>query len=415
MKIRFVTIIFLLSAIFGAQNSGLMAQNISGTWTGLLDTGMGKLHIVFHFQKDASGNDVCTMDVPEQSVKGLHTTLPFISEDSVSVSVPMLAMTYQGRLSGDNVIYGTFRQSGMSFTMNMKQEKPEYNRPQNPTEPYPYKTEEVAFSNEEAGAVLSGTLSYPVGYKEGDKVPVVLMVNGSGPENRDSEIYEHKPFLVIADYLARNGIATLRYDDRAVGKSTGKSVTFTTEEAAQDAGKGIEYLRQRKEFSSVGILGHSEGANIAFMLGAKKLVDFAVCMAGVGVKGDEAIYAQAKKITELSGQTYPLTMEQFRSIGQQNPWMNYFFNYDPASDIQNTVCPVFALNGDKDLQVLPDLNLKAIEKNLPENRRSMTRLYPGLNHLFQHCETGHPNEYVNIEETVSPEVLKDIADWINSL
>lgn len=396
--------------------SNASAQNISGTWTGLLDAGIQKLHIVFNINKDKDGKGICTMDSPDQSAKGIPAKLIYLSADSVSIKVEAAVIQYDGKLEGDS-IKGVFTQMGHRFALNLKQETIKYNRPQNPVKPYPYVTEEVKFFNNPADATLRGTLTYPVGYKKGDKVPVVIMVTGSGPENRDEEIYEHKPFLVIADYLARNGIASLRYDDRGVGGSTSKQMAMNTKEVADDARYGINYLRGLKRFSKVGLLGHSEGGTVAFMLGAEDAVDFAVSMAGPGIDGVELLYSQSKIITELSGQPFAMTKEMYIDYikNMKNPWMDYFLEYDPVQDIKNTTCPVLAINGDKDTQVIASLNLENIKKNLPSNKKTVTKLYPGLNHLFQPCTTGLPTEYINIETTISEEVLRDIANWINSL
>ena len=246
----------------------------------------------------------------------------------------------------------------------------------------------------------------------------MLMVTGSGLENRDEEVFDHKPFLVIADYLARNGIATLRYDDRSFGESKGGDVkNATTKDFARDAEAGIAYLKSTKKFGKVGVLGHSEGGSIAFMLGAKDKVDFIISMAGIGVKGDTVLTAQTNKAMELAGQTKRLTTLQYRvnTMFQKSPWLNYFIDYDPAADIAATKCPVMAINGDKDIQVISSLDLPRIKKNLHENKYNFIREYPSLNHLFQHCTTGTPSEYRSIEETISPEVLSDMAKWINSL
>ena len=394
----------------------LHAQNISGTWTGLLDAKVMKLHIVFHFQKDNQGKDVCFMDSPDQSAKGIPTSLLYISSDSVSVSVPAASLSFTGKRN-DKEISGTFTQMGQRLPLLLKEGAIQHQRPQHPKSPFPYTTEEVTFDNQSANVTLAGTLTYPIGYHPGQKVPIVLMVTGSGPENRDSEIYDHKPFFVIADYLAKNGIATLRYDDRAVGKSTGTRPTTTTLEVADDAQAGIKYLRQLDKFTQVGILGHSEGASVAFILGAKKSIDFAISMAGIGVNGGDVLYEQAKSIVELSGQKYPMTKEQLLNTikAQHNPWLDYFVNYDPLHDIQQTTCPVFALNGDKDLQVIAKQNFAPIKKHIQNNPKSKAKIYPALNHLFQECTTGLPTEYTGIEQTISPIVLKDIAEWIKSV
>lgn len=393
--------------------AGAFAQKpIEGDWMGKLNLGPQSLTIVLHVNCDAQGKAECTLDSPDQGAKGIAVETDYCSSDSVSVSLASLALSFQGKLKGDEIV-GTFTQ-GQSFPLVLKRGEEKLNRPQNPVAPYPYKTEEVAFKNVADGATLVGTLSYPIGYKKG-RTPVVLMVTGSGQENRDEEIFDHKPFLVIADYLARHGVATLRYDDRGFGKSTGGDVEHaTTLDFMRDAASGIDFLRASKQFSRVGILGHSEGGSIAFMLGAKGKVDFVISMAGVGVKGDTALTAQANKILELTGQSMRYSTHQYRmnAIIKRSPWLNFFIDYDPSADISKTLCPVMAINGSRDIQVISSLNLAGIKAHLRPNPKNIIKEYPSLNHLFQHCKTGNVSEYRMIEETISPEVLEDIVRFI---
>ena len=379
---------------------------------GKLNLGPQSLTIVLHVNCNAQGKVECTLDSPDQGVKGIAVETDYCSSDSISVSLASLALSYQGKLKGDEIV-GTFIQ-GQSFPLILKRGEEKLNRPQNPVTPYPYKTEEVAFKNVADGATLVGILSYPVGYKKG-KTPVVLMVTGSGQENRDEEIFDHKPFLVIADYLARHGVATLRYDDRGFGKSTGGDVEHaTTLDFMRDAASGVDFLRTSKQFGKVGILGHSEGGSIAFMLGAKGKIDFVISMAGIGVKGDTALTAQANKILELTGQSMRFSTHQYRmnAIIERSPWLNFFIDYDPSEDISKTLCPVMAINGSRDVQVIPSLNLMGIKAHLKPNSKNIIKEYPSLNHLFQHCKTGNVLEYRMIEETISPEVLEDIVRFI---
>lgn len=393
--------------------AGAFAQKpIEGDWMGKLNLGPQSLTIVLHVNCNAQGKVECTLDSPDQGVKGIAVETDYCSSDSISVSLASLALSFQGKLKGDEIV-GTFIQ-GQSFPLILKRGEEKLNRPQNPVAPYPYKTEEVAFKNVADGATLVGTLSYPVGYKKG-KTPVVLMVTGSGQENRDEEIFDHKPFLVIADYLARHGVATLRYDDRGFGKSTGGDVEHaTTLDFMRDAASGVDFLRTSKQFGKVGILGHSEGGSIAFMLGAKGKVDFVISMAGIGVKGDTALTAQANKILELTGQSMRFSTHQYRmnAIIERSPWLNFFIDYDPSGDISKTLCPVMAINGSRDVQVIPSLNLMGIKAHLKPNSKNIIKEYPSLNHLFQHCKTGNVLEYRMIEETISPEVLEDIVRFI---
>ncbi|WP_455098971.1 alpha/beta hydrolase family protein [Prevotella histicola] len=393
--------------------AGAFAQKpIEGDWMGKLSLGSQSLTIVLHVNCNVQGKVECTLDSPDQGAKGIAVETDYCSSDSISVSLASLALSFQGKLKGDEIV-GTFTQ-GLSFSLILKRGEEKLNRPQNPVAPYPYKTEEVAFKNVADGATLVGTLSYPIGYKKG-QTPVVLMVTGSGQENRDEEIFDHKPFLVIADYLARHGVATLRYDDRGFGKSTGGDVEHaTTLDFMRDAASGVDFLRTSKQFGKVGILGHSEGGSIAFMLGAKGKVDFVISMAGIGVKGDTALTAQANKIFELTGQSMRFSTHQYRmnAIIKRSPWLNFFIDYDPSADISKTLCPVMAINGSRDVQVISSLNLAGIKAHLKPNPKNIIKEYPSLNHLFQHCKTGNVLEYRMIEETISPEVLEDIVRFI---
>ena len=392
--------------------------DLIGSWTGKMEFGDAKLTVVFHL-KEANGRVNVTMDSPDQSVNGMPCTKDFLSYDSLAVSIRSIGATYSGRLK-DGKIVGTFKQIGMSFPLVLTKGVEVLNRPQNPQPPFPYETEEVTFRNEHDNATLAGTLMLPVGYnpKSKKKPLVVLFVSGSGQENRDEEIYDHKPFLVIADYLARHGIASLRYDDRATGASKGGDLrNATSEDFARDAAAGLEYLRSRNAFSKVGIIGHSEGGLIGFLLGAQGKTDFLVSLAGPGVKGDTILAYQQNRMQAEMGKPDTVTIEQIRKIPQVQRirWYQWFVDYDPSANIAATRCPVFALNGDRDCQVISSLNLTAIERLLPKSKHNLTKEYPGLNHLFQHSTTGQPTEYRQIEETISPEVLSDIAEWINKL
>ena len=388
-----------------------------GSWSGKLKVGAMSLTLVLHLEQ-ADGYVTVTLDSPDQGAKGLSAAKEYLSDDSLAIKLDYIGMSYRARLK-DGKLDGTFSQGGFSTPLVLTRGVAEVKRPQCPKPPYPYQTEEVTFRNEADGATLSGTLTWPVGYDKAKQKPlVVLMVSGSGQQNRDEELFNHKPFFVIADYLARQGIATLRYDDRATGKSIGGEVkNATTKDFMHDAAAGIDYLRNKKAFKKIGLLGHSEGGAIAFMLGAQKKIDFIVSLAGPGVKGDTLLAAQSNRILSLAGQPANMTVEKYRSqqAVQQLPWLQWFIDYDPSEDIRQTRCPVFALNGDSDTQVLASQNLEAIRRLLPPSKQNLVKNYPGLNHLFQHCTTGLPTEYGEIEETISPEVLSDIAQWLGHL
>lgn len=394
------------------------ATSLIGSWNGKLKVGTNALTLVFHFEQ-ADGYVACSFDSPDQGAKGLGVYKEFLSEDSVALKMPNIGATFRAKLVNGKLT-GTFSQMGMSFPLTLEKGAYKPNRPQTPAAPYPYKTEEVTFSNTADNVTLAGTLTYPAGYDTAKKAPVVIMVTGSGLQNRDEELFEHKPFLVIADHLARHGIASLRYDDRGFGASTGGNRTpneATTPDYTRDAQAGIDFLCSLDKFSSIGVIGHSEGGNIAFILGGGRKVDFVISMAGVGTKADIALTAQYNSIVTQQGQGMPISVEQYRANVKSlnSGWMNWFIDYDPTADIAATTCPVLAINGDKDCQVISSLNLVAIEKALPANSRTVIKEYPSLNHLFQHCTSGLPVEYSTIEETIAPEVLSDIAEWINNL
>ena len=416
-KTLFVTTLLTLATLLG-QAQVQPGSALLGSWTGKLNAMDQKLTLVLHLQQ--AGDSVkATLDSPDQSAKGIPCTAEYLTDDSVAVKVDIIYATYRARLK-DGKLDGTFTQMGMPFPLVMDKGEEELRRPQTPAPPYPYRTEEVTFRNATDSATLAGTLTYPQGYEamKPGKVPVVLLVTGSGQQNRDEEIFDHKPFLVMADYLARHGIASLRYDDRATGASVGGEVKLaTTADFMRDAAAGIDYLRSLKAFGKVGCLGHSEGGTIAFMLAAQQLADFIVSMAGPGVKGDTLLVMQANSILQRSGMPALQTVEQYRRQPaiQQSPWLRWFIDYDPSHDISQARCPVFALNGSLDCQVIASQNLTAIQRLLPKQKKSLVREYPSLNHLFQHATTGLPTEYRQIEETISPDVLSDIANWINTL
>ena len=389
------TIITLLTAIavMTSQAQVNSTTTLEGSWSGKLKVGAMSLTLVLHLE-EADGYVKASLDSPDQGAKGISAYKEYLSDDSVAVKVESIGATYRAKLK-DGKLDGTFSQMGMKIPLVLTKGVPEVKR----------------------GATLAGTLTWPVGYdKNTKKKPMVLLfVSGSGQQNRDEELMNHKPFLVIADYLARNGIATLRYDDRANGKSSGGDVkNATSEDFARDAAAGIEFLRSKKAFSKVGILGHSEGGTIAFILGGQKKVDFIVSLAGPTVKGDTLLAAQSNRLLSLSGMPANMTVEKYRqtATSAKIPWLDWFNDYDPSENIRKTRCPVFALNGDRDCQVISSLCLPALKVLLPSSKKHLIKEYPELNHLFQHCTTGLPDEYGQIEETISPEVLSDIAGWI---
>ena len=351
------------------------------------------------------------MDVPEQGAKGISVDIKEMTAMSLKLDIPMIMASYEGLMMGGSIV-GTFTQVGQPFPLTLKRGAPSPQRPQTPVPPFPYNTEEVSFQSGEA--VLSGTLATPSQMTE--DTPAVVLVSGSGLQDRDEALMDHKPFAVIADAFAKKGIATLRYDDRGFGRSTGDVQNATTHTFKDDAREAIEYLRSRG-FKAVGVLGHSEGGTIAFMLAAENVPDFIVSMAGMAETGEITLRRQLARGLELEGAPkesidayVEQTVAQFKA--NPNPWTTCFLALDPAPYIAKASCPVLAVNGESDVQVACEANLGIIRDLLPS---AQAVSYPGLNHLFQHCTTGSTSEYYNIEETMSEEVLADIASWISNL
>lgn len=406
---------FLIMALMTAGLSS-HAQNFDGSWTGKLKAGAQEFTIE---AKVNQAQQSVSASIANMGSAAVPLTVSFLSGDSISVAYSPLDIAYQGKREGD-VVKGVFVQHGIRLPMELKRGEVTYNRPQNPAQPYPYQTEEVTFDNKTAGVTLAGTLTYPVGYKAGSKVPVVLMVTGSGPENRDEELFHHKPFLVIADYLARHGIASLRYDDRGTEKSSGNYATATTTDFAADAEAGLNCLRLMKKFSKVGLLGHSEGGLIGYMLGSKGKTDFIVSLAGPACKIDTMLMVQLNSLARVQGYNGQLvkdvaTARQYMTINDKSAWMKAFIDMDATPYVKATTCPVLALAGDRDLNVPVSINNPSLEANLKKQPKTKIKVYPGLSHLFQHSATGNPMDAAKIDETIAPEVLTDIAEWISSV
>jgi len=428
---RIVSLAILLLA------TAFVSSAQTGTWSGKLEVQGTRLSLVFHLDDENP-----TFDSPDQSAKGIPVQVERANGGKITIRIPSIGASYEGLWLVKQIV-GTFTQLGASFPLTLVPGEEKLNRPQTPKEPFPYSTEEVSFSN--GDAVLAGTLVLPEKYSR--KTPVLVMVTGSGQENRDEEIYDHKPFAVIADALGRAGIATFRYDDRGVGGSTGEVVTATTEDFKEDALAGIRLLRER--FDKVGVIGHSEGGTIALMLAAEKQADFIVSLAGMAVSGAETLVWQNRKslldagMPEETVDTYCNLIKEAFDVKvhggmmpkadnldipdalKQNyitvltqiqiPWMAKFLSLDMRPLLGSVTCPVLALNGTKDVQVDYESNLEALRSGLSSNPSNRIEPVEGVNHLFQHCATGNVTEYREIEETFSPEVLGMIVEWINGL
>ncbi|GAA5219508.1 alpha/beta fold hydrolase [Membranihabitans marinus] len=444
----------------------LHGQDIAGQWNGLLKVQGLELPLVFHISPNDTGY-TATMDSPDQGAIGLPVNSTTFENNILQIQLNAIGIQYRGQWQENNTFSGEFTQGGMTVPLDLSRDKiskTKVNRPQEPIPPYPYYTEEVRFKNNEADIVLAGTLSLP---EKNGIFPAVVLISGSGPQNRDEELMGHKPFLVLADDLTRKGIAVLRFDDRGTAESTGQFNTATTKDLATDVKAAVQYLSTRSEINDyIGLIGHSEGGIIAPIVASDMdNIDFIVLLAGTGIRGDRLLLLQQELINKANGMTeeewqeiQPINataidmvlnssnldslssalMAYFEDSVQKKEggdlpggmgnkgyleaqvqqlstkWMQYFIQFDPATALEKVRCPVLALIGEKDLQVPAEVNLNAIKTALKQggNHNVTTITLPNLNHLFQECNTGSPNEYATIEQTFSPIALDTISHWI---
>jgi uncharacterized protein len=438
-----------------AAEPGVDPASLVGIWQGVIKAGGQEVRLVFHLDY-REGAWTATADSPDQGVNGIPVDSVTLEGKKIVIDVKATAGRYEGVVQeGAASIAGKWLQGGGAFAVDLEriQVVEQIRRPQDPTPPYPYDEREVRFRNDEAGITLAGTLTVP---REGGPHPAVVLVSGSGAQNRNEEIMNHRPFLVLADYLTRRGIAVLRYDDRGVPPSEGDAVSATSLDFAGDALAAFRFLSMQPgvDPSKVGIAGHSEGGLIAPMVASQHAeVAFIVLLAGPGYRGYEILLQQAAAIMRASGATtaqidaaeganrriYDVILgeqdlakaearirEIFAGYGLKkegvdaqvasllSPWYRFFVAYDPTEALRRTACPVLALNGSLDLQVPAVENLSAVEKALRDggNARVTAVKLEGLNHLFQHATTGLVQEYLQIDETFAPEAMETVARWI---
>lgn len=459
----------------GAQ---LVAQeaaptDFEGNWLGTMNAGGAQLRmrIDLTVEDGALAARVFSVDQGNAEIPVESAT---VAGSTLSLTMPMIGGSYEGTLSDDGeTIDGTFQQMGAELPLvleRMEGDEPDAGRPQDPVEPYPYVAEDVRYPNPDGGHELAGTFTRP---GDGGPFPAVILITGSGPQNRDEALLGHRPFLVLSDHLTRRGIAVLRFDDRGVGESTGDHASATSSDFAADALAGVAYLKTRDDVDhgAIGLAGHSEGGLIAPIAATRSDdVNYIVLMAGPGVNGERILYAQGALINRAGGATeeqiernQELQRAMFeilksepdaeraataltetvrtafeampdaqraqagitddesldRIVNMQvtqfnTPWFRYFLTYEPATVIEQVTVPVLAINGEKDLQVPYEENLREIEAALQRGGNTNYEIHalPDLNHLFQHSETGSPSEYATIEETWSVDVMELIADWI---
>ncbi|HEU0179790.1 MAG TPA: alpha/beta fold hydrolase [Blastocatellia bacterium] len=447
-------------------NAATPGPNLEGAWEGALDLGATKLRLALNVTKAADGALAAKFGSLDQGAIDLTVDVISLKDGALHFEINRLQVVFDGTLNREgSEIAGQFKQGGgASFPLTLKRvvRQTTLNRPQEPKPPYPYDEEEVSYENKRDGVKLAGTLTLPRGKSS---FPAVILITGSGAQNRNEELLGHKPFLVLADYLTRQGIAALRVDDRGVGGSTGSVPNSTSENFGADVLAGIEFLKSHKGVNpkQIGLIGHSEGGLIAPMVAAQSNdVAFIVMLAGPGLPGEEILHLQSELILKASGANAETMARQrasqemvFTLLKQEKdnavlekklreefdkriasaseaekgkakqaaeaqikqaltPWFRYFLTYDPRPALDNVKCPVLALNGENDLQVPATENLREIEATLKAagNKDVTIMRLPKLNHLFQTSKTGSPSEYGKIEETFAPSALNIIGDWI---
>lgn len=441
----------LVAATWLVIGSPAAAQQVIGDWHGRLDLGGMRLRLGVTITRAADGTLAGTIVSPDQGPQQIPLSGVVTAGNTMSFQVPSIAGSYAGKWDASRQGWDGAWTQGRSFPLFLLPGPFEaVSRPQEPKPPFPYRDVQVEIDSV-AGVRLAGTLTIPTG---AGPFPAAVLISGSGPQNRDEELMGHKPFLVIADYLTRRGIAVLRYDDRGTAQSRGTFATGTTRDFAQDAAAAVKWLRRQPGIDPdhVGAIGHSEGGLIAPMLAAQdpKLA-FVVLLAGPGVPGKDVMTAQAEAIGRAAGLSPEVAAkngilardiseaviraagtEQARAAVTQlfaannvpeqaraaqlsmvtSNWFRQFAAYDPAPALRALRIPLLALNGANDKQVLPGQNLPAIRAATKGNRDATIVELPGLNHLFQSSKTGLPQEYGAIEETFSPAALSLMADWI---
>lgn len=459
-----------LTSLLQAHN--LSEVEIKGIWQGAIKYSGAEWRMVFTISKDKDDSLTATLDVPDQNATNIPVDEVVYDGNTVRLRIKPIDGVFDGKISKDGKrIDGKWTQGDMSLNLVLERtdSAPVVKRPQEPKEPFSYRVEDVDFKNDQAGVTLAGTLTSP---RSEGTFPAVLLLSGSGAQDRDESVFGHRPFLVLADYLTRKGIAVLRVDDRGVGDSTGNFDEATAMDFAADAMAGITYLKSRMEINHglIGLVGHSEGGMIAPIVAAQSPdIAFIVLIASPGLPIEEMEYVTESSILKADGSSDAFiakrramrekmisvikketdctaVLEKFKEIitesfqrwsederkisgltegvldtyihdqtqRMHSPWFRYYLTYDPGKVLKKVACPVLAINGKKDVQVPAQENLHAIKRALKAggNKNYKVKLLPGLNHLLQNAQTGRISEYGRIEETMSPTALKTIADWI---
>lgn len=450
---------FLILVLFCSCSLGF-SQSFEGNWKGSLQVSGMELPLIFEFKYNGGWEG--SMQSPKQSTNRFPLSSITASGDSIYVELKNMGVKYHGKIGSDrNEIHGTFQQGAMKtnlvlqrLTADEASKEGTYKRSQRVNPPYSYDTVDVTFENSIDKVTLAGTITKP---KEPGKYPAVVLVSGSGPQDRNETLMGHEPFKVLSDYLTKNNIIVLRYDDRGVGKSTGNYSKATTGDFGKDALAALGFLRKQAQVdpNKVGIIGHSEGGLIASILAGQQTsgLNFIVTLAGPTIPMDSLMLLQNAAVMKSLGKTispdelamikrnyeimasdlpsdqaFDAIRNNLKSVnGSQNmegadqigalvtPWFRHFIKIDPVPFIQKIKIPVFAAFGGKDIQVPATENMESLNKNLPKSKKDLLKIYPSFNHLFQNAKTGAVGEYSEIEETINSELMKDLASWIKSL
>lgn len=473
--------LFLIAASLFFFNNA-KSQQVTGNWEGSLNIQGTEIPVIFHIKKDSTGKLTATFDSPKQQAFNLACSGVNVNGDSLVLLMKMLGGKYEGLLSADKKsVTGNWSQGGGSLPLDLKKTSEvattnELKRPQTPKAPFYYLSEDVAYSNTDKSIQFGATFTCPKN-KVQKKYPCVLLITGSGQQDRDATIFEHKSFAVIADYLTKQGIAVLRVDDRGIGKTTGNFRTATSADFSKDVEAGIDYLKTRADVdvSNIGLLGHSEGGMIAPMVASRRTdIKFIVLLAGPAVpiidlmeqqnidvaatagisttdlelfrplyrnlvltiinekdpatalKNATGVFnswqsktpaATVKNTTGVTDEKSKMDFVNAFAAQLSTPWYRYFMQVNPTDYLSKLNCSVLALNGEKDIQVAAEPNLAAIQKIMTEKKATNFKVekMPGLNHLFQHCKACSVAEYAELEETFAPEALTLIGNWIKEV
>lgn len=458
----------LLSILMQPIQAEIVAEpDLQGAWVGTLQVGNNQLRLRFNVSREKDRRYVATMDSIDQGASGIPVSRVSVQQQHVELEIAAAQALYLGEYQQTaDKIQGKWQQGGQAFDLILSRQQQEDRKPQDPVKPYPYIEEEISFNNAVAGIQLAGTLTRPANSTHA--VPAVVLISGSGPQDRDQQLLGHRPFLVMADYLTRQGFAVLRFDDRGIGKSGGTFFQATSLDFASDVGAAVRYLQQRTDIRAdqIGLIGHSEGGLIAPIVAQQQAgVSFLVLLAAPGVTGAEvssnqfkrllvsqglnektvryatAIYTNMNKFAakqnqptiaglnayyqqqwqalpeDIKQQLLPLgggTLSAERLAELQNAWFIYFQQHDPYKWLSKTTLPTLVVYGSKDRQLDADVNLTAIEHALQDAKNSQYKLIrlPGLNHLFQEANTGRWDEYASISQTLSPTLLSNLANWL---